>query len=430
MEERQHAWAPVTPQDTAGATPSRKLRLPSASSAPSTDLRHERRRTAAHLLAIDPEGATDLGHLRTRFARRQRTKEAAEILHGGSATTSAASISESLQRSDSFSSTTSGLGGSYRGGSYRGGGGFANFSGSFLSNVGLDSVRANGSARSDWNDQWSRGGSWMSRGGSWMSFADDSDLQPEDLHGDSGADSFLSAVDAAKQQLLQCRAAFHDLELEQILREQLSGSANAVSTLSSGIEEAMREYDEGNRQAAGPSVDSKELLEHPQRMPNLLRASSTCAVGLVSNHRVISCFVPSTQLMLHCAGSQPDFKRGESEGESVSDEEEETRDGWHNGVFYDPRLRRTAYRHRLPMAVWARWLSTHAYFRGYIIFLVALSSIVLAVQVEVPPEEWRTHVMIDRLDQFILLSFMVEILLVRPKPPSLRFSMASSEMYI
>lgn len=282
MEERQHAWAPVTPQDTAGATPSRKLRLPSASSAPSTDLRHERRRTAAHLLAIDPEGATDLGHLRTRFARRQRTKEAAEILHGGSATTSAVSMSESLQRSDSFSSTTSGLGGSYRGGSYRGGGSFANFSGSFLSNVGLDSVRANGSARSDWNDQWSRGGSWMSRGGSWMSFADDSDLQLDDLHGDSGADSFLSAVDAAKQQLLQCRAAFHDLELEQVLREQLSGSANAMSTLSNGIEEAMREYDEGNRQAAGPSVDSKELLEHPQRMPNLLRASSTCAVGLVS----------------------------------------------------------------------------------------------------------------------------------------------------
>lgn len=125
--------------------------------------------------------------------------------------------------------------------------------------------------------------------------------------------------------------------------------------------------------------------------------------------------------MLCSAGSQPDFKRGDSEGESVSDEEEENRDGWHNGVFYDPRLRRTAYRHRLPMSVWARWLSTHAYFRGYIIFLVALSSIVLAVQVEVPPEEWRTHLMMNRLDQFILLSFMVEILLVRPEPPSLRF---------
>jgi hypothetical protein len=40
-----------------------------------------------------------------------------------------------------------------------------------------------------------------------------------------------------------------------------------------------------------------------------------------------------------------------------------------------------------------------------------LSSIVLAVQVEVPPEKWQTHLMIDRLDQFILLSFMVEILL-------------------
>ena len=82
-------------------------------------------------------------------------------------------------------------------------------------------------------------------------------------------------------------------------------------------------------------------------------------------------------------------------------------------MFYDPRMRRTAYRHRPPVAVWARWLSTHAYFRGYIIFLVALSSIVLAVQVEVPPEEWYTHLMMDRLDQFILLSFMVEILLVR-----------------
>ena len=254
-------------------------------------MRHERRRTAAHLLAIDPEGATDLGHLRTRFVRRQRTKEAAEILRGGSATNSAASISESLQRSDSFSSTTSGFGGSYRGGSYRGEGSFANFSGSFLSNVGLDSVRANGSARSDWNDQWSRGGSWMSRGGSWMSFADNSDLQPDNLRGDSGADSFLLTVDAAKQQLLQCRAAFHDLELEQILRLQRSGSASAVFTLPNGIEEAIREFSEKSRQAAGPSVDSKELLEHPQRMPNLLRASSTCVVGLVSNHGVISFFV-------------------------------------------------------------------------------------------------------------------------------------------
>lgn len=47
------------------------------------------------------------------------------------------------------------------------------------------------------------------------------------------------------------------------------------------------------------------------------------------------------------------------------------------------------------------------------IFLVALSSVILAVQVEVPAEEWQFHLMMDRVDQFILLSFMVEILLVR-----------------
>eukprot|EP01043_Picozoa_sp_COSAG02_P019357 COSAG02_NODE_928_length_15853_cov_9.053574_10_plen_882_part_00 len=379
MDGRQHAWLPNSLQGD--APPRRKLQLPGAGSAPSTEMRHERRRTAAHLLAIDPEGATDLGHLRTRFVRRQRTKEAAAILRGGSTTNSAASITESLQRSDSFGSAT-GFG------SYRGAGGsFANFNGSFLSNVGLGNMRDNGSTRSDWNDQWSRAGSWMTRGGSFMSFADDPDLQLDGLQSDSGSDSIVGAVEAAKQELLQHRASFHYDELAQVLQEQRSCSTNAVSISAFGIAEAMREYSEENRHTTGPSVDSKELLEHPQRMPNLLRASSTCVVGL------------------------PDFKRGDREGEGVSDEEEERFDGWRNGAFYDPRLRRTAYRHRLPMSVWARWLSTHAYFRGYIIFLVVLSSIVLAVQVEVPPEEWQTHLMIDRLDQFILLSFMVEILL-------------------
>ena len=40
-----------------------------------------------------------------------------------------------------------------------------------------------------------------------------------------------------------------------------------------------------------------------------------------------------------------------------------------------------------------------------------LSSLVLAVQVEVPAEQWQTHRTMDRLDQFILLSFTVEIVL-------------------
>lgn len=275
MEGRHHAWLPDATHG--GAPLPHKLQLPNTTSGPSTEMRHERRRTAAHLLAIDPEGATDLGHLRTRFARRQRTKEAAGILRGGSATNSAASISESLQRSDSFSTTASGFGGSYRGG-----GSFVNWSGSFLSNIGLDDVRGNGSARSDWADQWSRGGSWMSRGGSCMSVVDDTDSQP-DIYGHSSHRSFLVGVEAAKQQLLHERAAFHDLEIAQVLQKQHAGTANALSASASGIQEARREYCEGTTRTAGPSVDSKALLEHPQRMPNLLRASSTYVVGLVSD---------------------------------------------------------------------------------------------------------------------------------------------------
>jgi hypothetical protein len=284
--------------DDGGAAPRKLHMASSAGSGPTTEMRHERRRTAAHLLAIDPEGATDLGHLRTRFVRRQRTKEAADIFRGGSATNSAASsLSASLHRSDSFNSTTSGFGGgSYRGGGGGGGGGggMASLSGSFLSNVGLDGPRGNGSTRgSDWTDQWSRGGSWMSRGGSWMSFADADDIAQHSDFFDSelgppphGVDSLVATVEAAKQQLLMQRAAFHEDEIAQVLQKQQRSEVRAnLPDASSSIAEAEAEYRDNGKEsasAAGPSVDSKELLEHPQRMPNLLRASSTCVVGLVS----------------------------------------------------------------------------------------------------------------------------------------------------
>ena len=48
-------------------------------------------------------------------------------------------------------------------------------------------------------------------------------------------------------------------------------------------------------------------------------------------------------------------------------------------------------------------------FRAYIIGLVVLSSLVLAVQVELPPERWEAHRAIERMELFILLSFIVEI---------------------
>ena len=79
------------------------------------------------------------------------------------------------------------------------------------------------------------------------------------------------------------------------------------------------------------------------------------------------------------------------------------------GRFHDARLRRTAYRYKPPAAVWARWLGTHPLFRAYIIGLVVLSSLVLAVQVELPPERWEAHRAIERMELFILLSFIVEI---------------------
>ena len=50
------------------------------------EMRHERRRTAARLLALDPDIATDLTQLRSRFVRRERAKEAAEKFRGGSGT--------------------------------------------------------------------------------------------------------------------------------------------------------------------------------------------------------------------------------------------------------------------------------------------------------------------------------------------------------
>ena len=103
-----------------------------------------------------------------------------------------------------------------------------------------------------------------------MSFVDDSDLQPDSLHTHAGTDSLLMGVEAAKQQVLQRRASFHCVELEQVLEEQRSGRTN---TMVNGIEEAVREYTEESSQTSGPSVDSKELLEHPQRMPNLLRGT-------------------------------------------------------------------------------------------------------------------------------------------------------------
>ena len=50
------------------------------------EMRHERRRTAARLLALVPDFATDLTQLRSRFVRRERAKEAAEKFRGGSGT--------------------------------------------------------------------------------------------------------------------------------------------------------------------------------------------------------------------------------------------------------------------------------------------------------------------------------------------------------
>ena len=40
---------------------------------------------------------------------------------------------------------------------------------------------------------------------------------------------------------------------------------------------------------------------------------------------------------------------------------------------------------------------------------MVLSSLVLAVQVELPPERWEAHRAIERMELFILLSFIVEI---------------------
>ena len=57
---------------------------------------------------------------------------------------------------------------------------------------------------------------------------------------------------------------------------------------------------------AGPAVDSRELLEHPQRLPNLLRACTNSAVGL------------------------PKFERGGGDfAEGYNEEEEDS--GWKDG---------------------------------------------------------------------------------------------------
>ena len=245
-----HDDAPPSPNIEArrgwlgGRTQSKPQKLQQTSS--STEMRHERRRTAAHLLAIDPDGATDLGHLRSRFMRRQRTKEAAEVFHGGSTNEgSVANISASLKRSDSFNSATSGFGG----GSFRqpGGGSFRNFGGSFLSNLGLDGQDGG----SLWGvDQYGgRGGSWMggsTRGGSWMSYADDhdSDAIGGPLSGFGGMDALTQQLEAAKQQLLQDRAGFHREELAGVLRlQQQAGSAGGGPLAAAdGIQQAVQEY--------------------------------------------------------------------------------------------------------------------------------------------------------------------------------------------
>jgi hypothetical protein len=83
--------------------------------------------------------------------------------------------------------------------------------------------------------------------------------------------------------------------------------------------------------------------------------------------------------------------------------------GWHNGRYYDDRLTKIAHRYRPPLCVWACWVYSHPYFQTYIISLVVLSSVVLAVQVEVPEENYVAHRIMERIDLFILFCFITEM---------------------
>jgi cation channel sperm-associated protein 2 len=74
----------------------------------------------------------------------------------------------------------------------------------------------------------------------------------------------------------------------------------------------------------------------------------------------------------------------------------------------DPRVTRTTNKYKPRLAIWARWLSNHSYFRGFIVALILLSSIILAIQVELPEDHWYAHRLLGYFDTFILLVFICE----------------------
>lgn len=128
---------------------------------------------------------------------------------------------------------------------------------------------------------------------------------------------------------------------------------------------------------------SSDLEEYPCLFQNLLRDTTSVPVAFASFQRGKA----------QCEGSQSNINPGPK------------------GDGNDPRLTRTANKYKPPLAIWARWLSTHSHFRGLIVGLILVSSIVLAVQVELPNDNWYTHRVLGFFDNFILFCFICECVL-------------------
>ena len=204
-------------------------------------------------------------------------------------------------------------------------------------------------------------------------------------------------LELAKTNLLKRRVMHHAPSLRAMMQQDHREHRGNVTQPLESYRKSLATQGGG-----AESMNCAELGLHPSALPNLLRASA----GDGGDRGSVAL---------------PHFKRKQSNSAQVATEVKIGKggippagsqlSGWHNGRYYDERMSKVAYRYRPPAGVWARVVYTHPAFQRVMICLVVLSSVILAVQVETPPEYWLAHLILERLDAAILACFIAETVL-------------------